>query len=239
MKFLFFSIILFIFCYVECSQTKKDLPNQKNLIKEKLSDCKVKLDDESIIDLSSLNNPSNPMSTVDDTGENYFYYNPCGPIDCEFNSSNSAAVCMKKKNSELVNCGDQDSMNSSYFNSFYLIYQHNEITSRIRCECLDMQSFDFYSESPKGNYQFILKSKHCCPEKKSGLGFGSVILIIFVSVPFIYLIGGIVFLKFIKKKNGTEMIPNYQFWSSLPNYVRTGSAYAMSKISGNNSTYNE
>ncbi|RMZ97260.1 hypothetical protein BpHYR1_044205, partial [Brachionus plicatilis] len=59
----------------------------------------------------------------------------------------------------------------------------SHITSRIRCECQDIkQSFEFFSSSPSDNYQFILKSKHCCPikpTKSGGLSLGSVLLIIF------------------------------------------------------------
>lgn len=41
--------ILFAFCHVKCLKINK------------ISNCKTKLDDDSIIDLSPLNNPSNPM----------------------------------------------------------------------------------------------------------------------------------------------------------------------------------
>lgn len=36
----------------------------------------------------------------------------------------------------------------------------------------------------------------------------------------VYFIVGIIFSKFFQQKNGFEMIPNYQFWSSLPGDVR-------------------
>lgn len=42
-------VIIFAFCYVKCLKINK------------ISNCKVKLDDGRIVDLSSLNNPLNPM----------------------------------------------------------------------------------------------------------------------------------------------------------------------------------
>ncbi|RMZ97261.1 hypothetical protein BpHYR1_044206 [Brachionus plicatilis] len=49
-------------------------------------------------------------STLDDTGESKFYYNPCDPIVCELNSAQSAAICRKKLNVGSTNCGDQNSL---------------------------------------------------------------------------------------------------------------------------------
>ncbi len=36
----------------------------------------------------------------------------------------------------------------------------------------------------------------------------------------IYLVGGILFLRFARGARGSEQIPNYEFWREFPNYVR-------------------
>jgi hypothetical protein len=41
----------------------------------------------------------------------------------------------------------------------------------------------------------------------------------------IYFIGGMLFLKFARGAQGTEMVPNYDFWSSLPGYIKVSLLY--------------
>ena len=52
----------------------------------------------------------------------------------------------------------------------------------------------------------------------SGGWFGILIMlaIIGLSILAAYLIFGVIFMKFVKKAEGKEMIPNYEFWSSVP-----------------------
>lgn len=62
MKLLCIIIFVLFFNQIKCHKPGNDsFINGKNLFIEKLSNCKVKLDDGSIIDLSSLNNSANPM----------------------------------------------------------------------------------------------------------------------------------------------------------------------------------
>lgn len=56
---------------------------------QKLSNCKVKLDDGSVIDLSSKDNAANPRSYKDPPFYTY-YFNPCTAITCS--SSEDTAV---------------------------------------------------------------------------------------------------------------------------------------------------
>jgi hypothetical protein len=41
-----------------------------------------------------------------------------------------------------------------------------------------------------------------------------------VSVLFLYFVVGVVFMKFVKKKEGAEIVPNIIFWKSLPVLVK-------------------
>jgi hypothetical protein len=60
---------------------------------KKLSNCKVKLDDGSIIDLSSKDNAANPRSYKDPPYYTY-YYNPCTAITCSSNEDTAVIqVC--------------------------------------------------------------------------------------------------------------------------------------------------
>lgn len=38
-----------------------------------------------------------------------------------------------------------------------------------------------------------------------------------------YIVGGIIFQKFVRKASGKEIIPNVGFWTSLPGYLKVSS----------------
>ena len=40
----------------------------------------------------------------------------------------------------------------------------------------------------------------------------------------LYFIAGVLFMKFAKGAQGTELVPNVQFWSTLPFYVKVSEA---------------
>ncbi|RNA34492.1 hypothetical protein BpHYR1_048774 [Brachionus plicatilis] len=147
------------------SLVQNHLKNFGNFKTKKLSDCKAELDDGRIVDLSSLDNPSNPISVIYENQE--YFYNPCTAIECDPNSIKNTAICQKIKDShEEYNCGEQ---NTAFFdfknNNLYISY-----TSRDR---------------PAKNYFLNLKSPCCCPNKcngkkptkSGGLSLGSVLLI--------------------------------------------------------------
>jgi len=54
---------------------------------------------------------------------------------------------------------------------------------------------------------------------------------------FIYFVGGAVFLKYQRSAQGKEIIPNVNFWSSLPSDVKAGFNFTVSKIRGGNGSY--
>ena len=39
----------------------------------------------------------------------------------------------------------------------------------------------------------------------------------------VYFVGGFLFLKFYKKNEGTDAIPNYEFWKDLPAKIKVSS----------------
>ncbi|CAF0879738.1 unnamed protein product [Brachionus calyciflorus] len=221
----------------------------QNIKVEKLSNCIAKLDDGSIIDLSSLDNPSDPLSTLDDTKKFEFEYNPCSPIVCDPNSLKTSAVCQKQLNSHLeYNCGDQSTAAFSFQDSLIITYKSASRTSIVICECSDDQKLDYLSEGPKQKYQLKLSSPCCCPDKCSGkkpskggngLSLGSILMIIFFSILIVYIAGGFIFLKFVQKKSGTEAIPNYEFWASVPGDFKAGVSFTVSKFRGQQNSYSQ
>lgn len=62
------------------------------------------------------------------------------------------------------------------------------------------------------------------------LSGGSIFLIIFVSLCFIYFVGGILYTKFVKKEGFKPL--HTEFWADLPALVKDGSMFLVSKVKG-------
>jgi len=83
------------------------------------------------------------------------------------------------------------------------------------------------------------KSKEVCninltgPSKLSG---GWILIIVVLCVLVAYLVIGVIVNKFVRKKEGPEMIPNHEFWSSLPGLIKDGFTFVINKIRGKSGT---
>ncbi|KAF7265862.1 uncharacterized protein LOC143198053 [Rhynchophorus ferrugineus] len=67
--------------------------------------------------------------------------------------------------------------------------------------------------------------KHLNPQ---GLSTGSVFCIIFFTTAVVYFLGGGLILYFARGARGVEVIPNYDFWASIPGLVKDGTIYILS-----------
>jgi len=69
----------------------------------------------------------------------------------------------------------------------------------------------------------------------SGIGFGGWALILMTIGLVCYIVGGIVYAKFVQQKevsNFMELLPNYEFWVETPGYFMAGISYSRSKVNG-------
>ncbi|XP_074659466.1 uncharacterized protein LOC141912148 [Tubulanus polymorphus] len=64
----------------------------------------------------------------------------------------------------------------------------------------------------------------------SGLSVGSALVITFFVLVVVYVIGGVSFLHFHKKAEGTEKIPNKDFWTSIPGLIYDGNMLIIGKL---------
>ena len=55
---------------------------------------------------------------------------------------------------------------------------------------------------------------------KSFFYFYSIFLFRFFSLLIVYLVAGMIFMKFVKKAEGKEVIPNSSFWFSIPGNIK-------------------
>jgi len=97
----------------------------------------------------------------------------------------------------------------------------------------------YYNEDPPLHYNFRWQSKFGCPLGSDGIpgdptggkiSGGTIFLIIVASLVFIYFVGGIVFMKFVRKSSGKEIVPNVDFWISITGLCRDGALIIVNKV---------
>ncbi|KAK3737157.1 hypothetical protein RRG08_016462 [Elysia crispata] len=73
------------------------------------------------------------------------------------------------------------------------------------------------------SYLFEMKHQAVCLDAPSGgLSVGSILLIVFFSVAFVYLVVGFLYSRFVLGAKGMEQIPNYEFWKDFGNLQADG-----------------
>jgi len=82
--------------------------------------------------------------------------------------------------------------------------------------------------APEPHYELIFESWAGCPASISG---GTIILIIFFALVFIYIIGGIGF-NYVKNNARTpqELFPHLEFWKSVPGLIQDGVTFTIKKF---------
>uniref|UniRef100_A0A7M5V4P4 Cation-dependent mannose-6-phosphate receptor n=2 Tax=Clytia hemisphaerica TaxID=252671 RepID=A0A7M5V4P4_9CNID len=95
-------------------------------------------------------------------------------------------------------------------------------------------------EAPTNTYTMTLTHKCACPgvcasdapasDSGKNLSVGSLLCILLVVFVIIYLIGGILFLKYYKKEEGSDVIPHREFWTDFPSKVKDGFKFTVSKV---------
>jgi Autophagy-related protein 27 len=85
----------------------------------------------------------------------------------------------------------------------------------------------FGGEGPALHFTLQWITPYACPV--GGISAGSVILIVLLCVVFLYFVGGAVFMKFVRKAEGLEIVPHIEFWTSLPGLVKDGCLFIGSK----------
>uniref|UniRef100_A0A2C9KE10 MRH domain-containing protein n=1 Tax=Biomphalaria glabrata TaxID=6526 RepID=A0A2C9KE10_BIOGL len=80
------------------------------------------------------------------------------------------------------------------------------------------------SKSDDCFYLFEIKHKTVCPVPAggSGLSVGSILVIVFFSVLFVYIVVGFLYQRFVLRSKGIEQFPNYEFWKDFGNLQADG-----------------
>ncbi|XP_078573387.1 uncharacterized protein LOC144860145 [Branchiostoma floridae x Branchiostoma japonicum] len=191
-----------------------------------------------------------PATTVPD--DFLYSWNPCEPFD--EGSCKDVAVCQKTKDgSQYSDLGrhdtveiqaSQDPITGQSAVSFGYTSADGQRSSLIIATCgAGDTEFTVDGQDVPNSYLFQLTSACACPgadvncagpviiptpAPTGGLGGGSIFLIIVVSAFAGYFLVGAMFNKVIRGKQGSEVVPNVQFWRNLPGYIKNGVLYIIS-----------
>jgi len=81
-----------------------------------------------------------------------------------------------------------------------------------------------------------VKTKYGCPTKPgsgldgSGLSLGSILLITLLVIVVVYVVGGMAFQYRFREARGVDMVPNLEFWKTIPGLVKDGCIFTWAKI---------
>ncbi|XP_078321516.1 cation-dependent mannose-6-phosphate receptor-like [Crassostrea virginica] len=207
----------------------------KTEVCQKVSACSCKTS-EGVVDLSAL---PGSVSANDEKYKNTWF--TCSAGTC--GTFNGVSICQTQltppENSFINGYFNTSTFSGEPEKNLVLTYTGDTIsvpggtqirTSRIALVCdktADVNTFIAEGEQPpvgSVNYKFTLRSKHACIVS-SGISVGSVLLILFFVFVLIYVIGGILFLRFYRGASGVEMFPNYEFWKDLPFLIKDGMVF--------------
>ncbi|XP_046565577.1 uncharacterized protein LOC124274270 isoform X2 [Haliotis rubra] len=193
----------------------------------KVDSCTCKTSKRTI-NLHPLSANPGPRFTISGKSNDKHFYNPCK----DFTKGGITGVVIQEQGGVDYDNGDDSTAaftGDPDLGTLVLTYKHADGAlmriSNIKLLCKqNTDELVFDNEEPTGTYHFRLYTQHMCIGGQSGgLSTGSVLVIIFFVFLLVYLIAGILFLKFVRKAEGTEMVPNYvEFWAALPSYIREG-----------------
>jgi len=211
-------------------------------------------------DLSSLTRPSNNPYYAMEAGTVYsFYWNFCDnlqsvPPDVSNLPYSSPTIQIDTGNHIAVSVGmlanAKMSETSTGIEIVYTNSNSNDLclddssgmktlprvsTFKIDCDKNAASGNVLSVKEPPGTrcqYFYTMTHKAVCGKGAGGLSGGSVFLIIFFCSAAVYLIAGVIFKRFKMGATGAEMIPNVEFWQSLPGLVMDGFRFVFSKFRG-------
>ncbi|XP_077979005.1 cation-dependent mannose-6-phosphate receptor-like [Glandiceps talaboti] len=231
------------------------LPRETTAVCSQIDSCSCKTDNGDIIDLKALANNDGTARFSNVLGQDsYTYsYNPCYNFNEQEDDCKNVAACQKSYEVLYYDLGDQNSAEFmmdgndiiiQYIGYGSLYYQQR--TSKVKLVCTSSGSDELvaYGETSSGStiYTFDLKSSHCCPSSGGGgggLSAGTILCIIFIVLVTLYIVVGILYMKFVREAEGTDLIPNKMFWISLPGLIKDGVLFVLRPCRKGSTPYDE
>jgi len=101
--------------------------------------------------------------------------------------------------------------------------------------CIDSNQDSTKGRQDSGEeFHIEIQSRCCCPGRcqysSGSIGGGAIFVIILVVILFVYIVGGMTFLKFSRGATGADMIPNRLVWLNILSYAIDGLRYSIQVI---------
>ncbi|XP_068670755.1 cation-dependent mannose-6-phosphate receptor-like [Montipora foliosa] len=212
---------------------------------EKIDVCSCKFKNGSVVNLRPVDGGSKPRFTgiKGDSGRS-FDWNPCTPFDTHATEPGpkkqgyctDTMVCQVAGDGDR-NAGSKDTTFSVENGNVVVAYgaqagfDQTKRKSRITLKCDPSQpgngTIPQFTEVEKALYHATFTSKFACPKRGraegGGLSTGSILLIIFFCLLFMYIIVGILLNHYAwGVKSVPEILPNHSFWADFPFLVKDG-----------------
>eukprot|EP00794_Sanderia_malayensis_P003091 gene3091-3557_t len=230
-----------------------------------MDQCSCKMDDGKILSLWDIDSRSNTKPrfevTSASTSSIKYEFNPCTGFSIANSKCKDALLCQTvtgpssqsvstvlalAKSTPTVAYDENEKKYSFRYVAPDLV---TETLLFLSCEkTLTTPRLSQVSKIAQGPYLTTLVTKCACPgtcsyspngSTSSGskkLSTGSILCITLLVLVVVYLVGGVIFNKFHLQKEGSDVIPNKSFWTSLPPLAKDGFVFVSGKIRGTKSS---
>ncbi|XP_064648431.1 uncharacterized protein LOC135500729 [Lineus longissimus] len=220
------------------------------------SPCSCTYDDGSgTVDISSLGNTDGNPRLKDEIGtadSAKYSYNPCTSFtehECK-----DVAVCYIINNTErdyYIPAGMQPTakfgMSGADLDITYTTADDAKTIVTLKCDktVTGEPKWEVLGKPPQATNMLITMTHNCnCPNACSAgaamaLSIGSILCIILLVGLVVYFGFGALFLFFVKKESGVNVVPNHTFWTGLPGQIQDGGKFVIGSITKKRGEYSE
>ncbi|XP_028414016.1 uncharacterized protein LOC114536938 isoform X1 [Dendronephthya gigantea] len=189
-----------------------------------------------------------------------YYIDPCYGFSVSDTHCDDVRVCQAAKGGgsfplarDIKNYGDYDADKKSV-TVYYTPVPSQGKTRTVQLTVIEASAAPPDVQVNDVTFKITMKSPSLAPHKvqpssnqgkKGNLSTGSILVITFFVVLVIYLVSGALFMKYRRGATGKEIVPNVDFWSSIPGLVKDGCVFFGKKMKGlcerccNREGYNE
>jgi hypothetical protein len=109
----------------------------------------------------------------------------------------------------------------------------NLLTVYLTCRDADGDSINGRQDDHE-TFNIYIQSRCCCPGKchysGESIGGGAVFVIILIVLLFVYIVGGMIFQRFVRGATGPDIIPNRLVWTNVASYANGGLRYSIQVV---------
>ncbi|XP_026272309.1 uncharacterized protein LOC113202341 isoform X1 [Frankliniella occidentalis] len=214
----------------------------KNVICDKLEECTCGFPTGEGVNLTALTNSTLKLNDTD--SKVVFYFNPC--TDALSPCPNNSVICMVDDNNTVLDLGSKGGASftsQGVYGPVFMNYEKEDIATEIQLDCVDKvestlsfnENYNRFEPILEVKYHLLLQSPEACfrPVEeyystnvvREGISSGALFLIVVLVLWLAYMIVGAAANHFISGATGFEMIPNYEFWRSLPDKLADGAKF--------------